>query len=434
MDVLSDIIDQVRLRGVLYFDTEFHPPWAVVVPTFANVARYHFVTRGQCWIRVTGVTQPQSIGAGDLVVIPHGAEHVLSDDPKTKPLTLDRVLTESGYTGSGCLVYGRGDRGAPTRLVCGHFEFSDGIHHPLVQALPPLIYIPAAAGTDYSWLDQALQYIALEATSGKPGSTAIVKRLSEIVFVQTVRAAGEIPNPALRSVAGYSDPQISRALHALHHAADQNWTVASLAKVSGLSRTRFAVRFRKLLGITPLAYATKWRMDQANKLLAVEGRSVLEIANQVGYSSEAGFNRAYAKHFGEPPRRHHHSAPSAPPTASQLKLKRSYEPAEPTDGFRVLVDRLWPRGMSKRKAAIDLWLKDIAPSNALRRWFGASPKRWPEFVRRYQAELAKNRAAVQKLREAIDAGPVTLVYSKRSPQNNAQVLADFVRRNSGGGA
>ena len=110
-----------------------------------------------------------------------------------------------------------------------------------------------------------------------------------------------------------------------------------------------------------------------------------------------------------------------------IVLKRAYEPAAPSDGQRVLVDRLWPRGVSKEKAAIDLWLKAIAPSTALHQWFGHDPDLWAEFQRRYRAELDANGEVVGQLKEVIQAGRTTLVYGARDQaHNDAVVLADYM--------
>ncbi len=110
-----------------------------------------------------------------------------------------------------------------------------------------------------------------------------------------------------------------------------------------------------------------------------------------------------------------------------IVLKRAYDPAAPEDGQRVLVDRLWPRGVSKEKAAIDLWLKEIAPSTALRQWFGHEPDRWEEFRRRYHAELDANAEVVGQLRDVIRTGKTTLVYgAKDEAHNDAVVLAAYL--------
>src|SRR5690606_20463036 len=104
--------------------------------------------------------------------------------------------------------------------------------------------------------------------------------------------------------------------------------------------------------------------------------------------------------------------------SSQLRIKRVFDPAEPADGTRVLVDRMWPRGVRKEDARIDLWLKDIAPSTALRKWFAHDPERWTEFKRRYYHELQNQREAVERLQSLASRGPVTLIYSARDEAHN----------------
>jgi uncharacterized protein YeaO (DUF488 family) len=115
--------------------------------------------------------------------------------------------------------------------------------------------------------------------------------------------------------------------------------------------------------------------------------------------------------------------PSFP--ASHLRLKRAYEPVEPGDGVRILIDRLWPRGVSKAEAALDDWMKDIAPSTELRKWFGHDPARWPEFQRRYRAELRQHTEELDRIRDRAKTQTVTLVYSAHDEKHNdAVVLRD----------
>ena len=115
------------------------------------------------------------------------------------------------------------------------------------------------------------------------------------------------------------------------------------------------------------------------------------------------------------------------PPAANLHLKRAYDPAEPSDGRRILVDRLWPRGVSKERADLTEWMKDIAPSTALREWFGHEPARWPEFQRRYRAELQAHQPLLDQIRTLAAKGPVTLIYSARDEDHNdAIVLRDVL--------
>ncbi|MGV6876731.1 DUF488 domain-containing protein [Pseudochelatococcus sp. B33] len=121
-------------------------------------------------------------------------------------------------------------------------------------------------------------------------------------------------------------------------------------------------------------------------------------------------------------------------SALDIRLKRIYDPPAEDDGARVLVDRLWPRGIRKEGARLTLWLKDVAPSPELRRWFGHDPARWDEFSRRYRAELDANGEAVQRLREFLALGPLTLLYAAHDTEHNqAVVLADYLREHAGGG-
>jgi uncharacterized protein YeaO (DUF488 family) len=118
-----------------------------------------------------------------------------------------------------------------------------------------------------------------------------------------------------------------------------------------------------------------------------------------------------------------------------IRMKRAYDAAAPSDGRRILVERLWPRGLSKEKAAVDVWLKDVAPSTELRRWFGHDPERWDEFRRRYREELLRRPEDVARLRREIEAGPVTFVYGSRDTVHNAAtVLKEFVEDESAGDA
>jgi uncharacterized protein YeaO (DUF488 family) len=108
--------------------------------------------------------------------------------------------------------------------------------------------------------------------------------------------------------------------------------------------------------------------------------------------------------------------------AGNVRLKRAYEPAQASDGKRVLVDRLWPRGVSKARAALDEWMKEIAPSTGLRKWFGHDPHRWLEFCRRYRTELHRNAALLSHVRSLARKGPVTLVYSAHDEVHNDAIV------------
>jgi len=186
MDLLSDILARLRLKGTLYFRTSFTSPWGVKVPSYKNVARFHFAHKGRCMVRVEGVDEPVMLEQGDLIVIMRGQAHTLYCDPKTEieSLPLDEVIEKSGFTGEGALVYGEFGTGHETQLVCGHFEFQDYASHPLIDELPRYIHINNYGVEQANWLENTLKIIGAEAGMSKSGGDLVAMKLSEIIFVQ----------------------------------------------------------------------------------------------------------------------------------------------------------------------------------------------------------------------------------------------------------
>jgi AraC-like DNA-binding protein len=304
-DPLSQILNALRLSGTIYFHTDFTPPWGVRVPAYRNVARFHFVIRGRCFIRVEGCAEAWPLAAGDLVVIPHGTAHILSDTPDREAIDVDDVIAMTGYRGRSALVYGGKPEGAArdaaTQLFCGHFEFAEGMGHPVFDALPRLIHLSHAETRNAAWFEPVMQFVVTEVRGGFAGADAIAHRLTEIVFIQVIRRFVDRAGETIGPLAGILDPQLGRALSAVHAMPQEDWTVASMAREAGLSRTLFAERFAKLMGMTPLGYVTQWRLNLARRRLVEAGLPVIQIAEETGYRSEAAFGRAFKRHFGVTP-------------------------------------------------------------------------------------------------------------------------------------
>lgn len=298
MDVLSDVLALLKLQGTLYFRTAFNPPWGILVPSHENVARFHLVLRGRCWLAVSGVEAPLLLEQGDLVIVTHGAEHSLCDPADTPVKTVDQVVTDAGFTGEGTLVYGAQASGHDTQLVCGHFAFDRNASHPLIEALPPYISIKQSNDAPYLWLESTLKLIGAETGQLGPGSDLIVLKLSEIIFAQAIRAYLASEGQNHRVFKGLADPPLNRALQALHRDPAAPWTLDQMAKTAGLSRTAFAKRFHERMGLTPMHYLTAWRMQLGRKLLAESDVPVFDVAEQSGYHSEAAFGRVFKRHFG----------------------------------------------------------------------------------------------------------------------------------------
>jgi AraC-like DNA-binding protein len=298
VDVLGEVLTTLELSSQLYFRAELSRPFAIAVPEECGVIRFHIAAEGRFTIGMPG-REAVTIGRGDLVLVPHGAAHVVSDDAETPAKPLEAVLDASGFDGVGPLRYGGG--GERTVMVCGHFAFGGGVLHPLVAGLPPLLHLRAAGGSSYAWMEHVVRRIEHEARAGQIGSGAVARRLSEILLVEVLRAHAEGDLAALSALA---DPQLGRALQAIHARPHQNWSLEALARIAGHSRTLFAERFRERVGVPPMKYLASWRMQKARGLLVRAEHSVAEVARRVGYSSESAFSRAFREEFGAPPGRY----------------------------------------------------------------------------------------------------------------------------------
>jgi AraC-like DNA-binding protein len=296
VDVLGEVLSTLELSSQLYFRAELSAPFAIGVPEERGVIRFHVATGEPCWIVLPG-REPVRLAPGDLALVPHGAAHVLADDPERAPRPLAAVLDEAGFDGCGPLVHG-GD-GARTVLVCGHFAFSEALLHPIVASLPPLLHHPGGAAAHHGWIEPVLHHLEHELRSRRAGHVEVVRRLSEILLIEVLRAhverAGRVALSAL------ADPSLGRALAALHGRPEADWSLESLARIAGQSRSLFAERFRERMGTTPMKYLAAWRMQMARRLLERPGACIGEVARRVGYASESAFHRSFRDHFGMPP-------------------------------------------------------------------------------------------------------------------------------------
>ena len=236
---------------------------------------------------------------GDLVIIPHGATHVISDKASTAPRPLLDVLDEVAYEGQGPLVYGGG--GAGCCLVCGEFAFDDLGNHPLLKNLPSKLFVSGDSSYNTQWLDSAMGFIAHEAANSEPGVNAIINRLSEIILIQVIRAtlaSNEEPIPFL-SV--FADARINKVLSAIHADPSRDWTVERLGQLVNMSRSSFSNRFTELANMTPVQYVIFVRLERACRLLLETDTALITVAERIGYRSEAAFSQAFKKQYGMRP-------------------------------------------------------------------------------------------------------------------------------------
>ena len=299
MDLLSDILSHLQLSSALYFRTSFTHPWSIQVPAFANVSRFHFVHRGHCMVRIEAHKEPVHLQQGDLIIITRGASHKLFSNQscENKVVQLDQVLQESGFNGEGTLVYGNKGADHETQLICGHFAFNDHARHPLLSALPSHIYIRDYGEDAGRWMESTLKIIGAEAGGNEMGSSLLTLKMSEIIYIQALRTFLSTEGKKHSALAGFSDTRIASALKAIHADPAHPWTLESLARHAGLSRTAFAIKFTRYLTMTPLSYITQWRMQIARRLLVESDQPIIDVAESTGYQSEASFGRIFKRHF-----------------------------------------------------------------------------------------------------------------------------------------
>lgn len=301
MHVLDDIFETLQLKGALYFRTDFSPPWSVAVPDYEQAARFHLVVQGMCHLTPAGHS-PIAMNVGDMVLVPAGRAHIIAGAPETWAPPLEQVLEDAGYSGQGVLSIGRGDAEASTQLVCGHLNFRNAADHPLLRALPTHLHITSGVRAHNAWLDEVLRLIVRQVFAEETPSTAAVTRLSEIVFIEAIKACADQSDSLSQVFAALKDPQIGRALTLIHEQPEQGWTVDSLASGVGMSRSRFAEKFRDLIGSGPMAYLGDWRMQKAIGYLSGTQASIQQIALKTGYQSPAAFTRAFSQKLGQSPR------------------------------------------------------------------------------------------------------------------------------------
>ena len=210
------------------------------------------------------------------------------------------MLQDAGYDGSGVLIAG-GGRGGSTQMVCGHFSFRPGADHPILRALPDFVIVRAAQRLRYPILDDVLRLIARRIFAEGMGSTAAVTRLSEIVYIEILQSGVVTEGGLPRVLAALRDRQIGEAITLMHRRPGEAWTVSRLAAAVGMSRSRFADRFRELMDLGPMTYLADWRLQKALALLEDDRRTVQQVAAETGYLSAAAFTRAFAGRFGVPP-------------------------------------------------------------------------------------------------------------------------------------
>jgi AraC-like DNA-binding protein len=295
-DAVSDVLELVRMQTELVCVNEYSAPWSYL---FAReVAHFHIVERGAGWLEMRG-SAPLRIETGDLVILPLATPHVVCDERGRAPEPIGTAAA-AGRADDG-LTYRLGGGGVATHMIAGQVRFDGVIAPRLMEVLPPLIHVKAREGKPLEWLRLTSHFLVGELRAPKAGSSVMITRLLDLLFVQAFREWGQNASGRLGWLAGIADPPVGRALTAIHADPARRWTVEALADIAGLSRSAFAARFAASVGETPLKYVLSWRLELAADHLRAGLLSISRIAEVVGYGSEPALTRAFKSRFGETP-------------------------------------------------------------------------------------------------------------------------------------
>lgn len=295
MDALDTVFEAMRVKSVLHARLQASAPWGLAFNGSPR-AKFGLVARGACWLDIEGQNQPLALTGGDCFILLHDKPFTIRDMPETRAVPcVDVIQNRIGEV----IEFGGG--GQLTTLISGWFEFDELGARPLLDTLPPIIH--TRMDCDQSqMLQSTFQLLAAETAEHRLGSSLVVSRLADILFIHTIRAylkAGGAPHDGW--LAALSDRQIGETMRAIHEDIAASWTVEKLASRAAMSRSAFAARFKELVGQPPMDYLTHWRMYQAGSLIRRNETDLGGIAQAIGYESETAFSRAFKRVTGTTP-------------------------------------------------------------------------------------------------------------------------------------
>ena len=303
MDVLDDILSSLRLTGGVVIDGQFSGEFCVLAqftpqhfePFFAvpeTLISYHYVRSGQMIVEIDGMPA-QSIDAGTVAILPRNDPHKLASKPGLPTADAKEILWT---TDEGVHHVAAGTAGPKNEIWCGFLGAAKSNAHPLLDALPPLLTLDVTGG-EAQWLESSLRFLAEQ----NPGPETVAK-LAELFLAQAIREYVDTLPPSSKGwLRGLADPAVSKVLSIIHTRYAEELEVEGLAREAGVSRTVLGERFAELIGEPPMRYCAGWRMRVAANMLRDGKENTANVAYSVGFNSEAAFNRAFKREYGEPP-------------------------------------------------------------------------------------------------------------------------------------
>jgi AraC-like DNA-binding protein len=297
VDVLTDVLNTLEPKGWLSSRRELASPWRYDFAASKD-SMFHVLSFGGAYLQVEGEAEQIRVEDGDVLLFPTGHPHSLYDDP-TSPLT--RLVHLDYNPQRGHQVVFREGQGPKPLMLCGAFHFEYPHDFPLLHHLSKLIHIPGTQGRMEQSFADIVRLIARESASQQPGTEVMLRRLTELLFIQVIRLwIDQQAETSVGWVGALRDQPINTALGLIHQSPEYRWKVQDLADAAALSRSAFSARFSELVGEPPITYLTRWRMLRATRLIKNEVR-METIAEQLGYESEAAFRKAFKREMGIPP-------------------------------------------------------------------------------------------------------------------------------------
>lgn len=331
-DVLSAVLRTVSLTGATFFSAEFQAPWGFTSPSTgtlaatledpeAHIVLFHLILDGEARARLDD-SGDVALKAGDIVAFPQGDAHRMW---KGRPVRWHDTAPVVRRALAGHFEAARtSGAGEATRFVCGYFRCDRFVADVILAGLPPIFSVSVRDADRRSWLEDAMVFLAAEAASDHAGRSALLTKLSEALFVETLRRwMASLPAEQSGWLAGARDAIVGRALAELHRAPAKRWSMDMLARAAGTSRSTLVERFVHYLGEPPMAYLARWRLRLAARLLTTSQHSVIEIAGEAGYESESAFNRAFKRAYGAPPGRYRRVVATTTSTARRSRPVRT---------------------------------------------------------------------------------------------------------------
>lgn len=299
-DRLARVLHTLRMRSTFYCHAELGEPWALEMPAIADSVSFHVLTTGSCWLRLPA-TEPIELRAGDLALVPHGLGHDLLSEPDAGRGPRVDLLPQQ-YLSEHYSKLRHGGTGRGAQLICGVVSFDSPAARELTRTLPAVLFVDGDTISAASSVRDTLRLMASELSHPQLGGEAVATRLADILVVQAIRGwLTTTPDATTGWLRALQDERIGRALEAIHDNPGHEWSLDRLARYAAMSRSSFSARFTELVGEAPIVYLTRWRMNIARSRLAEEPITVRALAADLGYQSEAAFNRAFARVTGRTP-------------------------------------------------------------------------------------------------------------------------------------